>query len=85
MWFHISHRKHHKVTVHHGYDGEVVLPQYLNFKDWRLWLSLLAWNPLNTWRMIIVYGRRAAGKLDGQEIGASSLAVTAIWMRRPAY
>ncbi len=64
VWFHISHRIHHKVTVHHGNDGEVVLPQRLNFKDWRFWLAILAWNPLNTWRAIVVYARRAAGQMD---------------------
>jgi fatty acid desaturase len=65
VWFHISHRKHHKVTVHHDYDGEVVLPQYLNFKNWRFWLGLFAWNPLNTWRVLRIYWRRSMGRLEG--------------------
>ena len=66
VWFQPSHMRHHQATVHHDYDGEVVLPQRLSFKDWRFWLGLFAWNPLNTWNVLKVYGRRARGQLDNE-------------------
>lgn len=61
--FHISHRKHHKGTVHHDYDGEVVLPMFLTLKEWRFWLGTFAYNPKQTWVTIRVYWRRAFGNL----------------------
>jgi len=66
VWFFPSHMRHHQATVHHDYDGEVVLPQRLSFKDWRFWLSLFAWNPLNTWNTLKVYARRARGRMDNE-------------------
>ena len=64
VWFRPSHIRHHQVTVHNDYDGEVVLPQKLSFKDWRFWLGLFAWNPESTWKVIQIYYRRATGRLD---------------------
>jgi fatty acid desaturase len=64
VWFRPSHIRHHQVTVHHDYDGEVVLPQKFTFKDWKFWLGLFAWNPWNTWKVIKTYYRRATGRLD---------------------
>jgi len=64
LWFRPSHIKHHQLTVHHDYDGEVVLPQKLSFKDWQFWLSLFAWNPLTTWNTWKVFFNRARGRLD---------------------
>lgn len=64
VWFRPSHIRHHQVTVHHDYDGEVILPQRFSFKDWKFWLSIFAWNPLNTWNGLKMYWRRANGKLD---------------------
>jgi fatty acid desaturase len=64
VWFRPSHIRHHQVTVHKDYDGEVVLPQRFSFKDWRFWLGLFAWNPLNTYNVIKIYYRRATGKMD---------------------
>lgn len=64
IWFRPSHIKHHQVTVHHDYDGEVVLPAKFTFKDWKFWLSLFAWNPLSTWNTWKVFFNRARGKLD---------------------
>ena len=66
VWFRPSHIRHHQVTVHHDYDGEVILPQKFNFKDWKFWLGLFAWNPLNTWNTIKIYYRRATGHLDSE-------------------
>jgi len=62
--FRPSHIRHHQVTVHQEYDGEVVLPQKFTFKDWRFWLRLFAWNPINTWQSIRIQFRRATGHPD---------------------
>ena len=64
VWFRPSHIRHHQVTVHHDYDGEVILPQRFAFRDWRFWLGLVAWNPLATWNTLKLYYRRATGHLD---------------------
>jgi len=66
VWFRPSHIRHHQVTVHGDYDGEVVLPQKFTFKDWRFWLGLFAWNPETTWKVIRTYYRRATGRLDNE-------------------
>jgi len=63
IWFRPSHIKHHQVTTHTDYDGEVVLPQKFAFKDWKFWLGLLAWNPVETWNTYKVWLRRARGRL----------------------
>jgi len=64
VWFRPSHIRHHQVTVHGDYDGEVVLPQRFSFKDWQFWLGMFAWNPVFTWNTIRTYYRRATGRLD---------------------
>jgi len=64
VWFRPSHIKHHQVTVHHDYDGEVVLPQRLSFKDWKFWLGLFAWNPLTTWGKWKAYYQHATGRIE---------------------
>jgi fatty acid desaturase len=64
VWFRPSHIRHHQVTVHHDYDGEVVLPSKLSLKDWQFWLGLLAWNPLATWNTLRIYYKRATGRMD---------------------
>ncbi len=64
VWFRPSHIRHHQVTVHKDYDGEVVLPYSFSFKNWQFWLGILAWNPVNTWNTLKTYYRRATGKLD---------------------
>ncbi|MDA0578533.1 MAG: fatty acid desaturase [Verrucomicrobia bacterium] len=63
IWFEPSHIKHHEVTVHRDYDGEVVLPQRFTFKDWKFWLGLFAWNPLNTWNVYKAWFQKARGRL----------------------
>ena len=65
IWFRPSHVKHHQLTVHQAYDGEVVLPQRLSIKDWKFWLGLVAWNPLNTWGMLKSFSQHATGRLVG--------------------
>jgi len=64
VWFRPSHIRHHQVTTHNDYDGEVILPQQMSLKDWKFWLSLFAWNPQGTWNAFKVYYKRATGKLD---------------------
>ncbi len=64
LWFRPSHAKHHRLTVHKDYDGEVVLPQKFSFKDWQFWLGLIAWNPVNTWRLWTRYFQYATGRID---------------------
>ncbi len=64
VWFRPSHIRHHQVTVHSDYDGEVVLPQRLSLKDWQFWLGLFAWNPVQTWNTLKIYYRRATGHMD---------------------
>jgi len=66
VWFRPSHIRHHQVTVHNDYDGEVILPQRFSFQDWKFWLGLFGWNPLTTWNTLKLYYRRATGKLDNQ-------------------
>ena len=66
VWFRPSHIRHHQVTVHGDYDGEVVLPQKLTLKDWPFWLGLIAWNPVQTWTTIKIYWQRAAGHMDNE-------------------
>ena len=66
VWFRPSHIKHHQVTVHNDYDGEVVLPAKFTFKDWRFWLRLFGWDPLATWDTLMVYFKRATGHMDNE-------------------
>ena len=65
VWFRPSHVKHHQVTVHRDYDGEVVLPAKMNFKDWKFWTNVVAWNPQFTWTVLKSHWQRANGKVDG--------------------
>lgn len=65
IWFRPSHIKHHQVTTHKDYDGEVVLPQKFTFKDWKLWLGLFGWNPLGTWYVYKSWYQRARGRIEG--------------------
>jgi len=65
IWFRPSHIKHHQLTVHDDYDGEVVLPQTLSLKDWKFWLDVFAWNPQKTWNTLKSFYRWANGRIDG--------------------
>lgn len=64
VWFRPSHIRHHQLTVHKDYDGEVVLPQQFGLKDWKFYLSLFAFNPWEMWAVLKAYANRAAGRLD---------------------
>jgi fatty acid desaturase len=64
VWFQPSHVKHHQVTVYKDYDGEVVLPQTMSFKDWKFWSALIAWNPIGTFNLWKVWIKRAMGRMD---------------------
>ncbi len=66
VWFRPSHIKHHQVTVHNDYDGEVVLPAKFTFKDWHFWLRLFAWDPQSTWDVLKIYAKRATGRMDNE-------------------
>lgn len=66
VWYRPSHIRHHQATVFHDYDGEVVLPQKITFKDWQFWLGIFAWNPVQTAKTIRTYYRRATGRLDNE-------------------
>ncbi len=66
VWFKPSHMKHHQHTTFHIYDGEVVLPQHMNFKDWKFWLGIFFWNWNGTRYAIKTYFRRARGIMDNE-------------------
>ena len=66
VWFRPSHIRHHQVTVYHDYDGEVVLPGKLSFKNWQFWIGILFWNPVGLWNVLKSYYLRATGKLDNE-------------------
>ena len=65
IWYQYSHPLHHKATCHHAHDGEVYLPQRFSFSRWRIWLTLLAWNPQTTVALITKWWRVANGHVDG--------------------
>ena len=64
IWFRPSHIKHHQVTVHTGYDGEVTLPQVLTLKNREFWLGLVAWNPKLTWNTIRNFAIWSTGEVE---------------------
>lgn len=64
VWFRPSHIRHHQVTTHHDYDGEVVLPMRLDMEGIKFFWNLIGWNPFNTWRTLKVWYGRARGKMD---------------------
>ena len=63
VWFRPSHVKHHQLTVHEDYDGEIVLPQTISFRDWRFWLALVGWDPIKTLTLLKVTYQRATGRI----------------------
>ncbi|MDZ4744198.1 MAG: fatty acid desaturase [Verrucomicrobiota bacterium] len=65
IWFRPSHVKHHQVTVHSDYDGEVTLPQSFNFRNWPFWLGILAIDPRTPYNIIKATISRAKGIVDG--------------------
>ena len=65
IWYQQSHAIHHSSTCHKEYDGEVVLPQKFSYKRWQFWLSMLAWNPKDTWVRINQVWNHANGRVHG--------------------
>ncbi len=61
--FRVSHTKHHAVTVHEDYDGEVVLPAKLKASSW---LYALTCNPLAPINAIRNNWKLARGKIEGE-------------------
>lgn len=79
--YRLSHVKHHQVTVHHGLDGEVILPQTLDWqalpedevvlpKGRKLASFLINQflpfpNLLTVWSRLVLWTKYALGRLEG--------------------
>jgi len=65
--YRVSHVKHHQVTVHSDHDGEVVLPQFLDWHGVRFILLALSCNPINFFHLVQNWVEAARGtiKRDG--------------------
>jgi fatty acid desaturase len=61
IWFRPSHVKHHQVTVHADYDGEVVLPQKFDWKSVQFFAQIFACNPYGIFCNIRNWARSARG------------------------
>lgn len=72
--FRPSHVKHHQMTVHDGYDGEVVLPQKLDWYALKFWLSQFTFDPYYVFSLI----RKRAGEAFG---GEAHWKTATDWMR----
>lgn len=48
--FRASHVKHHQVTTYHDHDGEVVLPQKLNWQSVMFFFNIFVCSPLGIYR-----------------------------------
>lgn len=60
-----SHALHHLATCHSDYDGEIQLPQKVNFKQVSFWLAILAWHPLVTVAKLALTWSHAKGNIQG--------------------
>ena len=65
IWYQKSHAIHHSSTCHKGYDGEVVLPLKFSYRRWQFWLSMLAWNPKESWARVRQVWNHANGRVRG--------------------
>jgi fatty acid desaturase len=65
IWYQQSHARHHMLTCHTQYDGEVELPIRFSFRRLSFWSSLLAWNPSVTWGKLKLIWRHANGRIEG--------------------
>ena len=65
VWYRESHAIHHQATCHAEHDGEVRLPVRFSLRKPRVWLGLLAWNPVATWERLKVVWRHARGDVRG--------------------
>src|SRR5271170_2367708 len=59
--YRLSHVKHHQVTVHTEHDGEVVLPQGLDWHGIKFVLTALTIDPLIPFKLIRTWGFAAFG------------------------
>jgi fatty acid desaturase len=62
--FRISHVKHHQATVHHDEDGEVVLPQGLDWYGVKFFAARLTFSPVRIMRSVRNWVAAAQGKLS---------------------
>ncbi len=62
--FRPSHVKHHQVTVHHDLDGEVVLPQKIDFRDWKFLVWIFGFNFPAAYNNIKDFVKRSFGIID---------------------
>lgn len=74
--YRVSHVKHHQVTVHSEHDGEVVLPQGLNWHGIKFVLTALTIDPLIPFKLLRTWGYAAFGESN------QSLFFTSDWMER---
>jgi fatty acid desaturase len=74
--YRLSHVKHHQVTVHAEHDGEVVLPQGLNWHGIKFILRSLTFDPLLPFKLLRSWGYAAFGE------SSKSLFFTSGWMDR---
>lgn len=65
IWYRASHAIHHQATCHREFDGEVILPIRFSLRKPRVLLSLLAWDPRNTYQRIKRVWHHATGRIDG--------------------
>ncbi len=59
--YRVSHVKHHQVTVHAEHDGEVVLPQGLDWLGIKFILASLTIDPNIVWKLPYTWARMALG------------------------
>jgi fatty acid desaturase len=62
--FRASHIRHHQATVHADYDGEVVLPQGLDWHGIRFILKQLIFDPVRVFNLVRFWFAAAAGRTD---------------------
>jgi fatty acid desaturase len=74
--YRLSHVKHHQYTVYAEHDGEVVLPQGLNWYGINFVLKALTFDPLIPFKLLRTWGYAAFGD------SSKSLFFTAGWMDR---
>lgn len=66
LGFRVSHVKHHQATVHHDYDGEVVLPQKFDWDCIKFLMSKLFFSPSEVYILLRFWFYAAFGSIkDG--------------------
>ncbi|MCX6961606.1 MAG: fatty acid desaturase [Verrucomicrobia bacterium] len=70
--FRVSHVKHHQVTVHQDHDGEVILPQKMDWDAVKFWFWQLVPfpNPVGVWGALKKWFKYATGSLKGEGLFA---------------